>query len=70
MKLLFVTGTFLMGLAGFTSCTTKCYNCRDFVTIEVEGEEIETNNFFEENTCKNSRKEVLELDGYVCAPQR
>lgn len=40
------------------------------MSIEVDGEIIETNNFFEEDTCNESRKEALELEDFVCAPQR
>lgn len=60
----------LLVVSSMFSCSTQCYNCRKYVSIEVDGEVIETDNYFEENTCEEKRKESLELEDFVCSTQR
>lgn len=59
----------LFVIFAFSSCT-KCWNCRQPVTIEVDGKEIETDSYFEEDVCDKKEKEELELDDFECAPKR
>ena len=52
-------------LLGATSCK-KCWSCKRYAEIEVNGQIKETDNYFIERVCNKSDKEEIELEGFVC----
>lgn len=50
-----------------TASCKKCYNCSKRIVIEVDGQLVETDEFYMEEACGQDEKGALEDDGFGCS---